>query len=250
MNSGKLSIKDIQDYVEANIGNFHEARLDGLRKLKLKEILKRKNPYLFKAKDIISAHELVKLLLDAYLSSQEETLFGNFLEKLAIYICGKVYGGKKSNRRSIDLEFIRNNTYYLVSIKSGPNWGNSDQIKKMRENFKQAIQDIQNDPKIPRGITIVAVNGCCYGKDDKPYKGDYFKYCGQDFWELISGMAELYTLIIEPLGFKAKEKNEEYLKKYNAIITNFTVEFANEFCKNGMIDWVKLVKFNSGRKEN
>lgn len=52
----------------------------------------------------------------------------------------------------------------------------------------------------------MAVNGCCYGRDKHPDKGDYFKYCGQSFWEFISGYEDLYTGIIEPLGHKAKEK--------------------------------------------
>ena len=47
---------------------------------------------------------------------------------------------------------------------------------------------------------IVAVNGCCYGRDNKPDKGEYYKYCGQVFWEFISGDDELYRDIIEPLG--------------------------------------------------
>lgn len=54
------------------------------------------------------------------------------------------------------------------------------------------------------GLTIVAVNGCCYGIGKNTDKGDYFKYCGQIFWEFISGDRELYTEIIEPLGHKAK----------------------------------------------
>ncbi|MCB1935052.1 MAG: hypothetical protein KDF59_03835 [Nitrosomonas sp.] len=32
-----------------------------------------------------------------------------------------------------------------------------------------------------------------------------FKYCGQQFWEFISGTSNLYTDIIEPLGHEAKE---------------------------------------------
>lgn len=55
-------------------------------------------------------------------------------------------------------------------------------------------------------LNIVAINGCCYGQDKNPDKGDYFKYCGQRFWEFISGNEELYIQIIEPLGTKAKEK--------------------------------------------
>jgi hypothetical protein len=245
MSTYKLSLKAIRRYVEDNIGSFHEARLRSLRELELKQILKRKNPYLFKAKHVIAAPELVKLLLDAHLSSQEETMFGDFLEGLAIHVCKLAYGGKKSSRHSIDLEFERDGIFYIVSIKSGPNWGNADQIRKMRENFARAIQEIQ---KSRPGIQVVAVNGCCYGQDAHPYKRDYLKYCGQEFWELISGREELYTQIIEPLGHRAKEKNEEFMEEYAKIVTTFTVEFAKEFCTEGKINWVKLVKFNSGKK--
>lgn len=95
-------------------------------------------------------------------------------------------------------------------------------------------------------LNIIAVNGCCYGRDNKPDKGDYFKYCGQCFWEFISGNENLYTEIIEPLGYKAKEKNDNFLKLYSQMINKFTKEFAYEFCKdNGEIDWEKLVRFNS-----
>lgn len=49
-------------------------------------------------------------------------------------------------------------------------------------------------------LIINAINGCCYGKDNHPDKGDYYKYCGQKFWEFISGVPELYIDIIEPTG--------------------------------------------------
>jgi hypothetical protein len=79
-------------------------------------------------------------------------------------------------------------------------------------------------------MNIIAVNGCCYGKDNKPDKrGIYYKYCGQEFWEFISGDKLLYIRLIEPLGYKAKEKNDEYLKSYSRIINKFTVEFSNQF---------------------
>ncbi|SEG12747.1 Type II restriction endonuclease EcoO109I [Nitrosomonas ureae] len=96
-------------------------------------------------------------------------------------------------------------------------------------------------------LNIIAVNGCCYGKDSKPDKGDYFKYCGQRFWEFISGNNELFTEIIEPLGHNAKEKNDDFVKSYAQMINKFTKEFSNSFCKDtGEIDWEELVRFNSG----
>ena len=180
-----------------------------------------------------------------YLSSQEEGIFGGFLEELAVFICGSVYRGKKSSAEGIDLEFEKDGTSYLVSIKSGPNWGNSRQIARMKDDFKRAKRIRGTNTK---GIRAVAVNGCCYGKDDNPDKGDYLKFCGQRFWEFISGDENLYTDIIEPLGHKAKEKNEQFQDEYAKVINKFTLEFSKEYCApDGSILWPKLVRFNSGK---
>ena len=212
----------------------------------MKKILCRKNPYLFKAKNQNTAHDLVKTILDAHLSSQEEGIFGVFLEELAVFICGKVYGGRKSSAEGIDLELQKDGTIYLVSIKSGPNWGNSRQIAKMKDDFKKAKRILGTNTK---GIRVVAVNGCCYGKDDNPDKSDYLKLCGQRFWEFVSGDENLFTHIIEPIGHKAKEKNEEFMIEYAKVINKFTLEFSNEYCsKSGEILWPELVIFNSGKK--
>lgn len=241
-----IGIDEVVKYVEQNIGSFHVKRLQNLDELKLHKILKRKNPYLFKAKNILTAQDLVKVLLDAHLSSQEETIFGDFLEGLAIFICGRVYDGKKSAAEGIDLEFSKDGIKYIVAIKSGPNWGNSNQILRMKDNFLKAIKILKtNNPK----IHVIAVNGCCYGKDRKPEKGNYQKLCGQRFWEFISGNENLYTEIIEPLGHKAKEKNEQFLESYPQVVNKFTLEFMNEFCVDGKIKWEKLVKFNSGKTD-
>jgi hypothetical protein len=95
-------------------------------------------------------------------------------------------------------------------------------------------------------LNIIAVNGCCYGRDNQPDKGDYFKYCGQRFWEFISGDTNLYTELIEPLGHKAKERNDDFLQSYSRMINKFTKEFTIDFCEsNGEINWDKLVKLNS-----
>lgn len=215
-----------------------------MQKLKLQTILKRKNPYLFKAKYFLTAHEIVNNLTDAFISSAEETIFGNWLEELAIFVCGEVYGGRKSSTEGIDLEFDKDDVRYIVSIKSGPSWGNAGQISKMKAYFKAATRTLRTSGS---RLNIQAVNGCCYGKDGKPDKGDYLKYCGQDFWYFISGEESLYLDIIEPLATVAKERNDEFRKNYAQMLNKFTIQFANEFCKkDGDIDWEKLVRFNSG----
>ena len=111
-----INLDDLKTYVEQNIGGFHKSRLDSLQKLELKDILKRKNPYLYKAKNILVSGDLIKIILDAHLSSQEEGIFGNFLEGLAIFINSKVYSGKKSSAEGIDLEFDKDGKSSVVGL--------------------------------------------------------------------------------------------------------------------------------------
>ena len=241
----KLKLDDVYGYVEKNIGKFHQKRIQSLDDLKLSSVLRRKNPYLYKAKSVLTAQDIIKGLVDAHISSNEETIFGDWLEGLAIFINNKVYGGKKSGITGIDLEFDNNDCRNIVTIKSGPNWGNSSQIRKMVEDFKSAKKVLRTGNS---KINVIAVNGCCYGRDNKPDKGDYYKYCGQSFWEFISGNVELYIEIIEPLGHNSKQRNDEFLKSYSEMINKFTIEFSNDYCnKNGKIDWDKLVRYNSSK---
>jgi len=238
-----LSINDVIEYVEQNISVFHEKRIAKIGDLKLKEILQKKNPYLFKAKQLQSARSIVTELVNAHISSSEESMFGDWLEGLALFINQKVYSGWKSGIKGIDLEFDNDGVRYIVSIKSGPNWGNSSQIEKMVTNFNTAKKALRTSNS---HLNIVCVNGCCYGKDNNPDKGAYYKYCGQAFWEFIGGNEHIYIDIIEPLGHKAEERNDDYMAKYFEMIEGFTKEFEALFCDDtGAINWNTLVKFNS-----
>ncbi len=243
----KLNLRDVIQYVEENIGTFHQKRISGLNQLKLKKVLNKKNPYLFKAKYILTAQDIIKSLTDAFISSQEEAIFGNWLEGLAIFINTIVYNGRKSGIHGIDLEFDKDGTRYIITIKSGPNWGNSGQIAKMAADFRTAKKILRTSNS---QLNVVAINGCCYGRETNADKGDYFKYCGQQFWEFISGDSDLYVKLIEPLGHQAKERNDDFMQSYSQMINKFTKEFADNFCKDdGSIDWETLIKYNSAKKE-
>ncbi len=239
----KLDLQQIYEYVEKHISIFHQRRLDYVQnRVDLFKILKQKNPYLFKAKNILTAQDLIKGFLDAFLQSQEETLFGDFIEGLAIFVCDKVYGAKKSELTGIDLEFEKEKIIYIVEIKAGWNWGNSSQIKQLRTNFRKAKKILRSQT----GKKIITVNGCCFGRDNKPDKSGYLKLCGQRFWELISGNKKLYIDIVEPIGYKAKQKNEEFIENYAQIVNKLTFEFSQKFCDDGKINWEKLIEYNSG----
>jgi Type II restriction endonuclease EcoO109I len=229
---------------------FYYERLMYLRcSMSLSDVLSRKNPYLLKAKNIASPDELVRSIVDAFLSSQEETMFGNKLERFAVHVSEELNGGFKSELPSVDLEFERDAVYYIVGIKSGTNWGNSDQVNRMKDNFKAARRFLR-----AQGVKteIVAVNGCIYGKDARPFKENadpeksYYKYAGQDFWSFISGDDDLYREIIKPIDEEAHARDEEFKRTYDGRVNSMVREFSNIFLDGGgLIDWVKLVDYVS-----
>lgn len=242
----QLNLNEVYGYVEKHISDFHQKRLEYITDTtELDKILQQKNPYLFRAKNILTAQDLIKGFLDAFLQSQEETLFGDFIEGLAIFVCDRVFRARKSELTGIDLEFEKNNCIYIVEIKAGWNWGNASQIKQLKINFKNAKELLEKQT----GKKVIAVNGCCFGnkKNKNPEKDGYYKICGQEFWQLVSGSEKFYIDIIELIGHKAKQKNEEFLEAYAVVVNKFTLEFAQRFCMDGKIDWERLLKFNSGK---
>ncbi len=241
----ELNLSDVQSHVSSHIREFHQAKLAVLDQLNFKDILGRKNPYLFRAKNMLTSGQIVSSCIEDHISLIEEALFDDWLKELALFVNSKVYGGWKSRLASIDLEFDEAGIHNIVAIRSWSNGEEPSQLAKMKEEFAAARHSLLASNS---RLQINAINGCCYGRDRNPDKGDYFKYCGQSFWQLISGNEDLYLNIIEPLGFEAKKNNDEYMELLAQVINQFTREFSDSFCKeNGKIAWDKLVKFNSGK---
>ncbi len=247
----KLNYEKLNAFIASDvIKPFYEIRLSRLESAKLSEISKRKNPYLFKAKNIETAGDLAKSILDAFLSSQEETIFGDLMENLAIHVCHEVFDGKKAEEgiyRSVDLIFERDKKAYVVGIKSGPNWGNSDQVNTMRKNLRNAKKLLRAAGK----KDIVSVNGCMYGRDNVPHKVNknpdlsYYKICGQAFWELVSGDDQLYKKIIQPLDKEAKKRDEVFKTLYVKKINEMTKDVVDRFYTKDNLDWDKIIDYVS-----
>lgn len=238
-----IDLKVVRQFVNQNIGSFHQARLVSLQDVSPSSVPKRKNPYLFRAKNLNTASELVESLLMAYLSSSEEEAFGQFLEKLALFVAEQTKWGFKSKMKGIDLELNLNSTHYVVQIKSGPNWGNASQKRELKTSFAEAMGHL----KCSGHSKVDAVLGICYGKAKPKHLHNYQKLEGQSFWHFLSGEINLYTEIIEPLGYRAKQHNEAYEQERVKAFNRFTKEFLEKFCgKDGSINWEQLVQFNSG----
>ena len=177
-------IQKITRYVESNISEFHTARIAKLKNLDLRVLLLRKNPYMYKAKNIITASEMVESLASAFMASAEESIFGNWMEGLAVFVSESVYGGYKSSATGVDLEFDKDGVHYFVSIKSGPSWCNSSSLKRLKQDFVQAAR-IYNTSR--HSVPTKCIEGCCYGNDNRTYDDStHEKVCGERFWSLIS----------------------------------------------------------------
>jgi hypothetical protein len=240
----QLDLDSVRQYVNKHIDVFHKGRLQAMKEISLHKVLRRKNPYLFKAKNVHTAQGLVKSILDAHLNSSEEERFGVFLEGLAIFVAEQTLDGRKSAATGIDLEFDRDGIRYLVTVKSGTNWGNSSQWSDLRKNFRNAVKILKQSSKLGHVQPVV---GSCYGKVRTVNTGEFMKIAGQNFWHFISENTNLYADIIEPIGYRAKEHNDQFEEEKGAVINLFTRDFMDEFCtRSGKIDWAKLVRFNSG----
>lgn len=247
----ELNYERLNQFIASDvIQPFYNIRLERLKSATLSDIAKRKNPYLFKAKNIETSGELARGILDAFLSSQEETIFGDLMENLAIHVCSEVFDGKKAEEGkypSVDLIFEREGKVYIVGIKSGPNWGNADQVSTMKRNLGAAKKLLRSE-----GITkIVSVNGCMYGRDNSPHKVNknptlsYYKICGQAFWELISGDNQLYKKIIQPLDKEAKKRDEVFKELYVKKINEMTKGVVDLFYTRDNLDWEKIIDYVS-----
>ena len=231
---------ELRRLVARHVADFNANRLKKIGELDVAKLLRRKNPYLFAARQTTTAESLADELVRASLSSSEETLFGGTLEAIAIDVCAEAFGGQKSAAEGIDLEFTRDDVRYLVAIKSGTSWGNSSQVARLRGNFNTAKRVIR---QTDREVRIEAVNGCCYGKVDND-RGDYRKVAGAAFWELISGEPDLYARLIEALEDAATNGFESELADATEMIAT---ELAEHWTVDGTrINWQQIVQLNSG----
>lgn len=227
--------------IGAALTDFYTALTRTLDKIDVDKILKRKNPYLYRAKGINSAGQIVDGILAAYVSSSEETLFGNcFFEPIAIVVAG----GQKAVTEGVDITVDKDNTIYSIAVKSGTSVFNADSKKRQEQNFQSAQKRAQQARK-----AFFPVVGYGYGKKKTKvvHEKFYLELAGKDFWEWLTGDPEFYTKIITYMGTRPEEYAQEFEEAYSRAENRMIREFTVKYCgQDGSIDWDALIKFNSG----
>ncbi len=232
----------ITNQIAKCIEGFYTALINSLDNLKLKNVILRKNPYLFKIKGISSASEIVNSLLSAHVSSSEETIFGNeFFEPIAIFASG---GNNKALAEGIDIKVETEDAIYAIAVKSGTNVFNAASKKKQEQSFV-AAQKLANQAR-KRFIPII---GYGYGRKNQSNRGKpkiYSELAGQRFWREITGDDKFYIKLATFMDGHPEKYIEKFKDAYNRALNRFVMEFTKDFCKDdGSIYWEKLIEYNS-----
>ena len=212
----------IVEAIATSLDNFYTNLISNIDKLNIKKVMKRKNPYLFRAKAMNGAAQIIDAILAALVSSSEETIFGNvFFEPIAT----AAVQGQKALAEGVDI--------------------NADSRKTQEQNFVAASKLAQQVKK--RFVPIV---GYGYGKKKVSNRGIpkfYMELAGKDFWTELTGDEEFYIKLIRFMDKLPEKYVEEFDTSYQKAANRLVREFTQEFCfEDGSIDWEKLVKFNSG----
>ena len=230
----------LESKVAELLDNFYRRRTEKINDLKLLDTLRRKNPYLYRALGIGKATEIVEGILAAYVSSSDETLFGDaFFEPLAKFVSG----GAVSPSEGVDVAIETDDAYRAIAVKSGPSVFNADSRKRQEENFQALEKRLRKLHK-----RFEPVVGYCYGRKQQSQtsKATFRELAGQAFWEEISGDPDFYLTIMALMQDRPEQHRAAYTEAYAAAVNRFTKEFVEQFCHDdGSIDWEKLAQFNS-----
>lgn len=217
---------------------FYERRIGSLKKLDLRKILSKKNPYLYCALGIDDPRKIVEAIVNAQVSSSDEGLFGDaFFEPLAL----KLSGGHTAPSPGVDVVCEDSATYTAYAIKSGTAVFNAQSKKKQLEEFNSLAARVRK-----LGKRFDPVIGYGYGRKQQRSLASYREVAGQALWEELSGDPEAYVRIIQLLAEAPSSTVDDYERARTALIDELVAEFETDYCEaDGTIDWEKIVRLNS-----
>jgi len=243
-----ITDKELDEKVEELLSSFYSKRIAGLEKAKaeIASRIKNKNPYLFCALGISSPEDFISALLDAHISSSDETLFGNdFFEPLAKWSASKAWKDPEGNctvqtslETGVDISIETLTKDYCIAVKSGVKIFNAQSKKQQATNFLSINKRKQKDKR-----AFEAIVGYCYGKkQSRNTQYNFSEYAGEDFWEFLTGDSSFYLRIATSIA-KHSTKNNQTFCKIKASTTEQLIDyFKKTYVEDGAIKWEALVK--------
>ena len=237
----KLKQSGLKKAVKDSLRDFHSALLGKATGITLNQLLSRKNPYLYASLGLgASPEQFLRTLLDAWFSSSMEGCFGNTLESIAHHVITTMKIGIKSGTEGCDYDIVRGRYRFLMSLKSGGQWGNQSSCKEQGNKFERAKKVIRATDK----SELVSVMGICYGKkrvtDGLSYADVEIQ--GQAFWYFLTGDPQLYKLLICLMQEVSSQFYHQFISSREEALVRLLPEFHSRYClSDGSIDWEILV---------
>jgi hypothetical protein len=238
--STQISLNELEALIRNRLEVFYNRRIDRLTRLKLDDLLA-KNLYLFRAKGIHSASELIEELMRSNLTKSDETIFGKiFFEAIA----RTVAVGEEANQQGMDIVIETDKDYIVIEVKSASNWQNARMSRGIKADFNKAYELF-----ISRGIQkqFVGILGQSTGQVNSEPDVDgnkiYLVRSGQGFWQEITGDPDFYLKLVRLMKDYPLRFRPDYQEVWAATLNRLTKVFADSYLfEDGNINWEKLIQ--------
>jgi Type II restriction endonuclease EcoO109I len=248
MNATMISDQLLQNEIGRLLEVLYGKRFAALGKLTLARLLN-KNPYLYRALGIADSSEFIMQLMIAFVSSSDETIFGNdFLEPLAIFAARNANQHADSERSVTvgagagqDIAIETATSYLAISVKSGKNIFNAQSTKGQDSEFTALTSRLKKINKALRPII-----GYGYGRKRQLKASNVEKIAGQAFWQLLTGEPGFYLRLSAAMASYSGEHGAAYKTAFEQRHQQFLREFMMRYVDTtGSILWEDVVAFNS-----
>lgn len=206
-----------------------------LLSLHINDIIRNKNPYLYRASGIETCEQLVSRAFNDYVSSSVEGYFGPFFEAVARVISG---GVKPPKGGEVDLFIKLDGTVRLYVIKSGSKGFNSSSYDKAKRDIDSAEARLWQDK-----VTTEKRISFAYGRRAKTsMKGGIVHLSSKDFWAELSGDPNFYKKLLDVCALLAPL----YVADMQAPLADLLKEAQESFCEGDSVNWDKVMALVSG----
>ena len=206
-----------------------------LEKIKLREIIKGKNPYLYRATGVSTCEELTSRAFNEYISTMQGNYFGPFFESVARTISG---GHKPAGGAEVDLEIRKGNDTYVYAIKSGAKGCNASSEAKARQDLDYVERRLRQDRVRTHKMIAFA-----YGRrKTATVQGNIDKLASKQFWAELSGDSEFYSKFLDACAVLSPLFEADMSAPYQRLLN----EAYELFCEDETIRWDKVIRVISG----
>jgi hypothetical protein len=237
-----INIDDqLQEAFDAAIKIYRSACLEALKNISSEKV----NPYLYVLRGS-NQESLVRDIVNSKFSAAEETLLGKLLESITVKILCRFCKNVKSSSKGLDGDFVRKNTRYFFSCKSGPNWGNGSSTAAQGQEFSDAKKLARGSDSL--GESFVSVMLILYSNVNRLMHYADVELTGQQAWTFITGDREFYLKLVNIFKKGASEFGRQLELSKMEAISRLCEKLASQgyITDDKMANWDKFVKDSCG----